>query len=300
MLHGDGDEFRLSFSLRESPSFMFSRLTFIILFTLPLLGVVFGLVAWPLCELAYAGMHVVGANGGSFTWARYHSVIADSYYRESLYHSLSLSALVAMGGTLLSLPPAWLLARHDFPGKRFLRTCFTLPMSLSGMMVGFLAVVMLGRVGVVPQLFQAAFGVDWLSGTAYQLTGLVIAYLYFEIPRGVLSLEAPLRKLDPRWEAAARSLGAGPWRRWWSITLPLIAPSLLTTFTLTFSVSLGSFGAALILSRRFSVLPLELFHEFSAMSNAPMAAAMGIVLALCAWPVHLLAGLIGTWEERRA
>jgi putative spermidine/putrescine transport system permease protein len=94
----------------------------------------------------------------------------------------------------------------------------------------------------------------------------------------VLTLETSLRQFDFRLDMAARSLGAKAHQRFFWIVLPLIWPSILSTFGVTFSVSLGSFGVALILSRRFSILPLELFHEFTAFLNTSLAAAMAMVL----------------------
>jgi len=255
------------------------------LFLLPLLVVVFALLLWPLCLLGYASLH----RGGAFSIGNYLRIFADLAYCDALVHSLILSFLVAAFATLVCLGPAWFLAQHDFLGKRVIRAAFTLPLSLSGIMVGFLAIVMLGRVGFIPQSTERLTGTPWLSGAAYQLTGLVIAYLYFEIPRGVLSLESSLRKFDPQMTEAAASLGACGWQRFRWVILPLISPALFSTFALTFSVSLGSFGVALILSRRFSVLPLELFHQFTAMSDAPLASAMAIILAVVALAVQYAA-----------
>ena len=249
---------------------------------LPLTMAVFGLLVWPLGVLAYGSWHHVGApNGDSYV-----RLLRDPAYRVSLLHSLVLSVGVAAASTVISVGPAWMLARHDFPGKRFVRAAFALPASLSGIMVGFLAVIMLGRVGFVPQTAARWFGTPWLAGTAYQMTGLIIAYLYFEIPRGVLSLEASLNQFDPRWLDAAASLGASASQRWRWVTLPLMRPALVSAFALTFSVSLGSFGVALILSRRFSVLPLEIFYRFTGLTDAPLAAAMAVSLALIALTVQ--------------
>ena len=245
---------------------------------LPLTAVVFVLLVWPLCVLAYGSWHGAGS--------AYVRLWHDSAYRVALLHSLVLSVAVAAASTLLSLGPAWLLARHEFPGKRLVRAAFALPASLSGIMVGFLAVVMLGRVGVVPQVTARWFGVPWLSGAAYQMPGLIIAYLYFEIPRGVLALEASLSRFDSRWTDAAASLGASAAQRWRWVTLPLLRPALVSAFALTFSVSLGSFGVALILSRRFSVLPLEIFYRFTGVADAPLAAAMALSLTVVALAVQ--------------
>ncbi len=249
---------------------------------LPLAVVVFALLVWPLCVLAYGSWHGAGSPDGNAYVRLWHS----SAYRTALLHSLVLSVAVAAVSTLLSLGPAWLLARHRFPGKRFVRAAFALPASLSGIMVGFLAVVMLGRVGVVPQMTARLLGTPWLSGAAYQMTGLVIAYLYFEVPRGVLALEASLNRFDPQWTEAAASLGASAGQRWWWLTLPILRPALLSAFALTFSVSLGSFGVALILSRRFSVLPLEIFYRFTGAADAPLAAAMALSLTAVALAVQ--------------
>lgn len=256
---------------------------------LPLMAATFVLLVWPLCVLAYGSWHHAGSPDGSSYVRLWH----DSAYWTALLHSLVLSAAVAAASTLLSLGPAWLLARHRFPGRRFVRAAFALPASLSGIMVGFLAVIMLGRVGVVPRLAERCFGTPWLSGVAYQMTGLIIAYLYFEIPRGVLALEASLTRFDPGWMDAAASLGASAAQRWRWVVLPLLRPALLSTFGLTFSVSLGSFGVALILSRRFSVLPLEIFYRFTGLADASLAAAMAVSLTLLALVVqHALQGRI--------
>jgi putative spermidine/putrescine transport system permease protein len=155
----------------------------------------------------------------------------------------------------------------------------SLPLAFSGVIVGFLAIVMLGRVGVIPTLSQALFGQPFGAGLAYALPGLFLAYLFFEIPRAVLALEAAFSKLDQELDAAARTLGANRWQRWWRVQLPVLRPALTGTFATTFAVSLGSFGAALILSRRFFVLPVEIFTEFTAFSNDAGACAMAIWLA---------------------
>jgi putative spermidine/putrescine transport system permease protein len=114
----------------------------------------------------------------------------------------------------------------------------------------------------------------------------MIAYVYFEIPRATLTLEASLHKFNFQLEAAARSLGANRWQRLFLVVLPLIWPALLSTFAITFSVSLGSFGVALVVSKRFALLPVELFQQLFGFLNIGLAAAMGIVLMAIAFVVN--------------
>ncbi len=274
-----------------------------LLLALPLAVVFAAFLLYPILTILLTSLkpgsgvlHSGGGGSSSHTiFSNYLELFRDPIYCEAMLHSLVLSASVALGATLLCLGPAWLFARYEFPGKRLMRAGFALPMSLSGILVGFLAVIMLGRVGFIPQMSQGLTGKAWLSGAAYQLSGLVIAYLYFEIPRGVVTLESALSKFDPRLDAAARSLGASRWQRFLWIVLPLIAPALVATFAVTFSVSLGSFGVALVLSKRFSVLPLELFHQVVAITNFPLASAMAVFLIALALALNFA---LGRWMRR--
>jgi putative spermidine/putrescine transport system permease protein len=220
-------------------------------------------------------------------WAELAQVWTRDHTRRALLNGVVLSAAVSAAAILLCLPPAQLMARSRFRGRDSSRLLLSLPLAFSGVIVGFLAIVMLGRVGVIPTVSQALFGQPYGAGLAYALPGLFLAYLFFEIPRAVLSLEAAFAKLDPELDAAARTLGASRWQRWRRIKLPALLPSLAGTFATTFAVSLGSFGAALILSRRFFVLPVEIFTEFTAFSNDAAACAMAIWLAMISALVSL-------------
>jgi putative spermidine/putrescine transport system permease protein len=251
------------------------------------------LLIYPLGLLFWQSLHP--AKGFGLT--SYFQLLLDPDHRRALWHSLLLSALVASISTLVCLAPAWLFANENFPGKNLVRALFTLPMSFSGIIVGFLAVIMLGRIGAVPQLFQRLTGSDYMSGWAYRLSGLMLAYLYFEIPRATLTLETALRKFDPQLSAAARSLGAGVWHRLRLLILPLVWRPLVSTFAVTFTVSLGSFGVALILSKRFDVLPLEIYQQITSAGNQSLMAAMSIALVLLAFLINSSVRMIGANER---
>jgi putative spermidine/putrescine transport system permease protein len=194
-------------------------------------------------------------------------------------NSLLLSASVAAASLVLCLPPAWLLARRRFRGKGALRTVLALPLTFSGVIVGFLAVLVLGRLGLLPALLAAFTGERLLAGSAYTLGGLTAAYVYFEVPRAVLTLEAAFRRLDPEVEEAAATLGAGPWQRWRRVWLPLSWPALASTLAVTFAASMGSFGVALVLARRLTVVPLSIYTQYTGFLDTGLAAALCLLLA---------------------
>jgi putative spermidine/putrescine transport system permease protein len=251
----------------------------------PLVALAVSLVVVPLGYLVHQS--VLDEATAGLTLAHYQDVVMVARYRHALLWSLELSFAVAIASTLLCLGPAWLLARHRFAAKRIVRSVLTLPMTFAGMIVGFLVVILLGRAGFIPQILERLTGSPLLSGAAYQFPGLIVAYLYFEIPRATLTLESSLCKLDARLEVAARSLGAKGWQTLCWVVLPTIRPALLSTFSVTFAVSIGSFGVLLVLSlRRFTLLPLEIFTQFIAPPpDRGAAAAMSLVLLAIAFAV---------------
>lgn len=274
-----------------------------LLLCLPLLLLLLALLLRPLAHLLHQSLLLTDAPTAGITLHNYLEIAAVPRYRRALLWSLELSLAVAAGSTAICLAPAWLFTRYRFPGKRLMRGILTLPMTFSGMIVGFLMVIMLGRAGFVPQFLESLTGRPLLSGVGYQFPGLVLAYLYFEIPRATLTLESALAKLDSRLEQAARSLGAGHWQRFRLVVLPTIWPALLSTFAVTFSVSLGSFGVLLVLSiRRFTLLPLEIFTQYLAPpSDHGIAAAMSLTLLTIAFATgYGLRRLAGRGEIRHA
>jgi putative spermidine/putrescine transport system permease protein len=262
---------------------------------LPLFLITAALLVWPLALLGWESM--VSPDESGLTLRRYVDILAVPRYRVAFTWSLGLSLAVAAFSTAACLAPAWLFVRKEFSGKRWLRATFALPMSFSGVIVGFLMIILLGRSGFVSELMQRLIGVPLFSGAAYQITGLLLAYLYFEIPRATLTLESALRKFDTRLEAAAESLGASRWQRLLWIILPNIWPALVSTFAVTFTVSLGSFGVALILStRQVNLLPLEIFTQYVAVpSDRAAAAAMAVLLTAVALGVNYG---FRSWVER--
>src|SRR5690349_6196488 len=223
------------------------------LLALPLLLFLAAAVGWPLALLAGRALSDSG-------WEAVGQVLAAGRYRTALVNSLLLSGAAAVASVLLALGPAWMLAHHRFLGRDLLRMAISLPLTFSGVLVGFLMVVLLGRTG-------------------YSFLGLFLAYLYFEVPRAVIVLEHAFRRFPQELDAAARTLGAGALRRLLRVGLPLAAPALRSTLAVTFSAALGSFGVALILSRRFTVAPLAVYTEMTLNQEVAGALCLGLAAA---------------------
>ena len=206
---------------------------------------------------------------GETTWTHYARAFSAKGGLIPLRNSLVLSAAVAVASLLLCLPPAWMLARHRFRGAAVLRTILALPLTFSGVIVGFLAVLVLGRLGLLPAILRMLTGEPLLAGSAYTLGGLA----------ATLTLEAALRRIPKELEEAAATLGAGAWSRLFRVSLPLAWPALVSTLAVTFAASMGSFGVALILARRFTVVPLEIYTEYTGFLDTGYASALCLLLA---------------------
>lgn len=219
----------------------------------------------------------------------------DASTIQAMRNSIVLSVSVAAGSIVLCLFPAYVNSRRSLASGTIQRSLTLLPLTFSGVVVGYLTIMMLGRLGAIPQLLDWMFGSPLLAGSAYSILGIAIAYLYFEIPRAVLALESAFRTVDPELERAAATLGASRAGTFARVLLPMTWRRLLATFLLTFSVSLGSYGVVLMLSRRATFLPLEVYVSFTGLVDDGRAAMLSVLLLL----ISVAAALLHSFLERR-
>ncbi len=150
-----------------------------------------------------------------------------------------------------------------------------------------MVIMLAGRQGLIPDLTDALFGERVVF--AYSMMGLFIGYLYFSIPRTILTVMAAAEKLDPRIEEAARSLGAGPLRVVRDVIVPALRPALLAAGAICFATAMGAFGTAFTLATKINVLPMVIYTEFTLQANVAMAAALSFVLGAITWAVLAVA-----------
>src|SRR5262245_65783254 len=98
---------------------------------------------------------------------------------------------------------------------------------------------------------------------AYTMQGLFLGYLYFSIPRVILTIMAAVEKLDPSLEEAARALGAGPWAVHRDVILPALGPAFVASGAIAFATAMGAFGTAFTLATNIDVLPMLIYTEFT-------------------------------------
>lgn len=198
--------------------------------------------------------------------------------REVVAQALRLSLVASLVATAISValgvPLAWLLARVEFVGRRVVRGLVLLPLVLPPVVGGAALLFAFGRRGVIGELLTEATGLV----LPFSLAGVVLAATFVAMPFLVITVEAALRNLDPRFEAAAASLGASRGRVLWRITLPMIAPSIAAGTALTWARAFGEFGATVTfagnLAGRTQTLPLAVFVALESDRDAAVAISL--------------------------
>ncbi|OYX13884.1 MAG: ABC transporter permease [Rhizobiales bacterium 32-66-8] len=259
---------------------------FEILLLLPLAIFTLAFLLLPIARLALT------AGTGERGLMAFLAILTDTRYRDSLIATLLLALATTFATLLVATIAAQTLANRRFPGRGLLLALLTFPLAFPGVVVGFMIILLGGRLGLMGSLGKAVLGTPIVF--AYSLTGLFLGYLYFSVPRVLLTLLAAAEKLDPALVEAARSLGAGPLAIQRDVVLPGLFPAMYTGGALCFATAMGAFGTAFTLSTRFDVAPLLIYTEFTLATNASMAAALSIALGLITWAALALARMHAT------
>ncbi len=192
-------------------------------------------------------------------WSRVPDILAGDVVTDALRLSLLTSLAAAGASALFGVPLAWMLARTSFPGRSVVRALVVLPLFLPPVVGGAALLFALGRRGFVGEPLNQATGLL----LPFSTWGVVVANVFVAMPLLVITVEAGLRNLDPRYEGAAATLGASRLTVLRRVTLPMIAPSLGAGVALAWARAFGEFGATVTfagnLQGRTQTLPLAVF-----------------------------------------
>lgn len=254
---------------------------YLVLLILPAVAVFAGFFLLPMARLAVAGG--TGPRGlGAYT-----AIVTEPLYLRSLVATLVLSVVVTLATLVVAGVAGVFLTRNLFPGRSALVAMLTFPLAFPGVVVGFMVIMLAGRQGLIGDL------AGWFTGQklvfAYSIAGLFTGYLYFSIPRVILTIMAAAEKLDARLEEAARSLGASPWRVVRDVIVPGLMPAIVSSGAICFATSMGAFGTAFTLATEIVVLPMTIYTEFTLRANIAVAGALSLVLGVITWAALALA-----------
>jgi molybdate transport system permease protein len=206
------------------------------------------------------------------------------------------TAWVSALSTVIILPfglaLAWALARHDWPGKSLVETFVSLPLVMPPVATGLILLQLFGRRGTIGGFLHDKLNFD----VVFTWRAVLVALAVMSLPLLVRSARVAFEGVNPRLEQIARTLGAGNWRVFFTITVPLAARGIMAGMVLAFARALGEFGATIMIAGNIpgktSTLSLAIFQNVQLGQDgaAFRLLAVSVVLAFLAvwWSEWLL------------
>jgi molybdate transport system permease protein len=220
-------------------------------------------------------------------------------YSSTELSAIKLSLFVAVICSVVSLPPAiaigWILARKNFIGKAIVEGFLHLPLVLPPVTTGYILLLVLGNQGWIGSFFYEKLGIQ----IAFSFYAAVIAAIVVSFPLVTRSVRLSIELVDKNMEVAARTLGASNLRVFFTITLPLALPGVISGFILSFARSLGEFGATISfagnIEGKTQTLPLAIFSEMQIPGQEDSTIRLVVVSVL----LSLLAMIAAEYLNRR-
>lgn len=202
---------------------------------------------------------------------------------ETLAATLALAVAVTATAVAVALPLAWLTVRTDLPLRGALSVLAVLPLAIPSYVAAFAILTFLGPRGLLQGALAGPLGVARLPDVT-GFPGALIALTLVTYPYVYLSVASALGRMDPRLEEASRALGAGPWRTFWRITIPLLRPAMAAGALLVGLYTLSDFGAVSLM--RYGSFTRVIYSYYQASIDRSAAATLGLLL------VALTAGVL--------
>jgi len=196
---------------------------------------------------------------------------------EAIRLSLSVASRSVLFGLPFAVLVAWLLARRKLKGQILLDAFVHLPLVLPPVVVGYLLLVLFGTRGPIGGWLNDVLGIQLIFTTA----GAALATAVMTFPLMVRAIRISLEGIDAGFEDAARTLGAGPWDRFFTVTLPLMMPGVLAGAVTAFAAGLGEFGAVITFVSNIPgetrTLPLALYTALQTPGGDALAARLAAI-----------------------
>lgn len=226
---------------------------------------------------------------GAFTFDNI-TALADPVILATFASSFWVSALTAIVGAVIGalVCYAMLGAKPDGPTRSFTSSASSVLAQFGGVMLAFAFIATIGIQGLVTILLKDLFGFDIFANGVwlYQVPGLLLPYIYFQVPLMIITFMPALEGLKPQWAEAAATLGGTRWTYWTRIAAPVLAPSFLGSLLLLFANAFSSYAtAAALISQGAQIVPLQIraaliSETVLGRANLAGALALGMIIVM--------------------
>ncbi|CAG0965816.1 Molybdenum transport system permease protein ModB [Phycisphaerales bacterium] len=247
------------------------------------LFVLLAFLAYPILLTVRGGFYEDPAARTGFTLDHLVLVFQDPRLVGALFNSLKIAASTTTLAILIALPLAVLSAQFNFPGKSLFNAAVLVPLILPPFVGAIGMRAILGRAGALNALLGTEM--DILGSAA--AAGVVVIQAFSLYPIIYLNTTASLANLDPALDECGRNLGAGFWRRFFRITLPLVRPGLFAGATIVFIWSFTELGTPLMFDY-YEVAPVQIFNGLKEVEGSSRPYALTLVVLSAAIGLYLL------------
>ena len=247
----------------------------------------------PLVQLFVLSLHNDTA-GVVWGIGQYVHFLTDPFSLSVLGSTLLLGAEVTALCLVLGFPIAWLYHRVGSRAQTLIILIVLLPLLTSVVVRTFAWIVILGRQGIINSTLLSIGAVDTPIRLLYTQVGVVLALAQVQMPLMTLPLITALGRIDMNLEDASCSLGAGSWRTFWRVVLPLALPGVIAGCTLTYAAAITAFiTQSLVGGGQMLFMPMYLYQQASTLQNWPFASAISIIFLLAVLVVVTVFGMLG-------
>jgi putative spermidine/putrescine transport system permease protein len=247
----------------------------------------------PLVQLFVLSLHNDTA-GVVWGIGQYLHFLTDPFSLSVLGSTLLLGAKVTALCLVLGFPIAWLYHRVGSRAQTLIILIVLLPLLTSVVVRTFAWIVILGRQGIINSTLLSIGAIDTPMRLLYTQVGVVVALAQVQMPLMTLPLITALGRIDMNLEDASCSLGAGSWRTFWRVVLPLSLPGVIAGCTLTYAAAITAFiTQSLVGGGQMLFMPMYLYQQASTLQNWPFASAISIIFLLAVLAVVTVFGMLG-------
>ena len=226
-------------------------------------------------------------NAAGFTLENYVRFFTKKYYYNALGRSLFVSVVTTLTTLVVGVPIAYVMSRYNVVGKRFIHIFIIMSLMSPPFIGAYSWITLFGRYGVITSLF-ADIGIHLPS--IYGKMGIIIVFTFKLFPYVYLYASGAMGSIDSSLEEAAENLGSNKFRRLWTITLPVVLPSIAAGAIMVFMTSLADFGTPMLIGEGYMVLPVLVYNEYMSEigGNAHLASALSVIIVICSATVLLV------------
>jgi len=247
---------------------------------LPFAILITGFLLAPLVNMIYQSFQ---SNEGTFSLEQYINIFSDPFYLQAIKNSLMISIISATVAIVIAAIGGYSISRLSNRENKVMVMITNMTSYFEGIPLAFSFIILLGNNGLFTLLFSQ-LGLDIFSQfNLYSWIGLIVVYIYFQIPFAIMLLLPTYQGLKMEWRYASNLLGGNSFSYWIHIGIPILLPGIIGTYTILLANSLGAYATAYALvGSTYNLLPLQIGSLIAGdvFLQPHLASALGVVLAL--------------------